>query len=569
MKVTSQYLFKSLLSSAKTLKILRINDCKLKVDGSNRLKKLLEKCQSLCVFTLNNNNSIKEERMMEIFQSLQSLYSNTISTLDFSGCNLSIDCVKGFWQLFKSLTNPQSIILSGNGNVGNNLHIFFEDIQPNQYKLQYLNISKCSMRNYFIADNVTQYKKFQIFLMEKFCLNDLNFMNTFYTIHFENCSDLNKFSHNANLFTSFTRLYDENDSDFLQKLILSSSTIQSLKFNSCNIDERYGNSLADVLEKCPNLREIDIGNNKNIGNSLGKIFQSLETSSHNLKILNLYNCPIITIEELSKLSELLANCHFLEDISLTFHLMENENEELIEEDQKLLSMIFEHLKSCSENLTIFHLSGSISQLQIDAIASFLMECKHLKTLTLEVEKEIKFMIENKIVEKVSTKNFYDLKFLPWIHKANTNMFSSVKTEKPEFNMDPNLNKNRTCRKLVELVRKRHLKYLNSLKYLPNIANCEDIVRNVDCKKFFDKLYMQMNLFQMKPYDKRQKDVEYLTSNFKYTLDNCIVGSAQIGKTQLLNRLLYLWVNKKILQNYLLLRLSHDEPLIPSSSLSLI
>ncbi|CAD5126913.1 DgyrCDS14929 [Dimorphilus gyrociliatus] len=684
---TCSKLFESLIeSSTKTLKILKINDCKLKISEINELSKFLLKSQCLKVLWLQDNIEINEKKMCKIFKGLsKSASKKTLLKLNVSNCNLSRKSLKALWKLFKTLSNIQSIILSGNEEVGRHFEILYSNITPNQINLLYLDISNCNIRNikdikdrdiqdYLLKDlslsnfhvlkkcvtsefqenqdlntfinilkkiphleieyldcqqfvcrdvkklfeNLSKdlqriyslekdddddrlnhfkkcllevslssenedVKKFKELLLEDFrnhalekmknffiAFRKLKYLNLSYNefcmdiiissiakscapfLHFlimrsckfsekEKAQQLSQLfmycrslhyldmSFNENLFKQED--YNNDKNHCLSKLSFCCSPLQSLKFNSCNLNDTDGDYLAKLLEKCQNINEIDIGNNGDISNSLSKIFTSLLHSHNNLKILNINNCEI-SDKCCTELCQLFEYCYYLEEVYITFGTRSIEESDSLKEDNKsgqLFSDIFEHLINSSLSLRVLHLSGHIIEKDIDNIVRFLIECPNLKDLNLNFDPKIRWLIFKQLIKIISSKSFYDLKFFPWIVEAKMKMLKTVENETFKFTFGENLHLTE-WNELLEITSNCHIQYLDSIKFLKEIKYLHSetlqtkiISRNIiqlKCAQFFNQLYMPLNLLQVKPNlyksSKRLVDVEFL---------KCIAGSA--------------------------------------------
>lgn len=579
-KKNCKQLFNSLKSSSKTLKSLIISKCNIQIDDENSLKNFLSVCHCLVNFDISCNLLFNDNRGKDIIGSLQSS-AKTLRTLNLSQCKMNKECIKEFSKLYKNLHNPQAIILKGNREIGENFNLFCDFSKFHPKNLFLLDISSCklttyspeSIMNFFLLFKNLSYLDISyngnfikeimegltgssslfinVLIMRSCNINDKNRIGLQRLLRY--CSSLNSIDLSSNRkLGSHTekKLYVEYDCNIFSEITISSSILQTIKLSSCNLSEKDGYNLANLLGYCIRLREIDISKNPNLGDGLDKIFFELKKCSLNLVNLNVYKCLIKSNYE-KNFVILLSSAHQLEKVYLS--VSDDRTCEFIKE-------ICEGLGYSHKTLKTLKFSASMGKSDNQFMIDLLLKCHFLNTLDLKIRKElVKDIVKTIVLRTKSSKiSVHDLKLFPWLIKAREKLF----TEKIPISASTNeycfKNEEEQWNSLIESAQNYHRLKIPKLNFLDVISNEEnDNSRN---NLFFKLFYMPLKLREIYPRIKQNHitDINFIKDINLKTENICIVGNAQIGKTVLLNRILYCWSElKNILQDYLILKLPYE------------
>ncbi|CAD5111588.1 unnamed protein product [Dimorphilus gyrociliatus] len=284
-KSLTLYAFSSIfnLPTLYTLEHLHLKYCNLQDFEYLSLGEQLLDCphlKSLTFEKITNAGIIFKVNLSEPKASL-----NSLSSISITRCDLTEE--EGFiiGEFLEKCTSLQEFDLSFSGNCwGDSFQKICDGLKSSSKYLSKVNLHNCGLTE-----------------RESVYLGDL----------LEECNSLQEIdlSSNSKCWRGFERI--------CSGLKCSWKSLHSIHLPFCNLDEEQSFWLGDLLQQCNNIQDISLCYNSNTGSGFEKICKGLKSSSNSLFNLNLYGCQL-TEEQSIWLANFLEACHSLKNVNLVY-----------------------------------------------------------------------------------------------------------------------------------------------------------------------------------------------------------------------------------------------------------
>ncbi|CAD5126970.1 unnamed protein product [Dimorphilus gyrociliatus] len=364
-----QILCNSLKSSSASLLTINFSHCSIDDSQAYHLYDLLKECRSLETFLLSGNNKLADgfemicNGLKVSSQSLQNINFNGISVPIVENENVYLNCLVRECLSLREITLPK--------NVKSYLLIdHFKSSSPlinNEFSD---NRSKC---NFNRDNNLSAIDFKRICNRFKLSINNLVSINFSFCCRLKNLfshfADFVKectFLQKINISGIFN--FGDNFKRICSSLKSSSKTLLSIDVSSCDLDSEQCNHFSDLLAECTQLKGINLSGNINCGDGFLIICNALKLSSKTLEYIDVLYCGL-NEKQGNSLADLLKQCNSLRDFSLIYNLkiskaFEKMCQGLLSSSHSLLSINLQNYclnGEQNENLTI--LLGECKSLQ--------------------------------------------------------------------------------------------------------------------------------------------------------------------------------------------------------------
>lgn len=311
---TKNRIFQNLQKSSSTLETINLCNCDLEKKSIKDISDLFLNCSNLKNINLSRNKNIGCTKY-PIFQNLQKS-SSTLETLELNNCQYNDKTLGDLSDLFSKCLILKNLNFGWCKNIDYEIssdfkylqklsaslgRLYFNNMLSSAKRLGifldcYLHIS-CSNSNNLVKEKKICCKIFQTFenlRKPQISLQNLDFQSCNLNVEslenisnlFLNCTNLKsvKLSFNSNVGTTKFPIF--------QSLYKSSSTLENLDLQDCNLNEENIGEISNLLFKCSNIKFIDLSGNRNIGFTKHKIFKNLYKSCNFLETLDLQNCNL-------------------------------------------------------------------------------------------------------------------------------------------------------------------------------------------------------------------------------------------------------------------------------------
>ncbi|CAD5122296.1 unnamed protein product [Dimorphilus gyrociliatus] len=343
--------FDNILSSLKestTLREINLSNCGLNVCQGEILSKIVSNCSHLSKLYLKNNQNI-EQNFYSIIKSLRS--SNHLKEIDFSGCDLNDKCGLLLAEIFRNCCTLEKVYLKCNHRLESSFDKIISSLKRSSKSLRVIDLSGCG-------------------------LNERS--GSIIAELFKSCCSLE----------GIHLKYNQDMKASLNKIIQSFQTtliLNEIDLSGCNLNEKQGESLAQVLQINRSLEKLYLRYCKNIGLGFYPIFCSLDTIT-TLKELELSGCGLNAAHG-KLLAKVLRRCSCLERICLKFNKgLCSSFDTIIESLQRLKYLKDVDFSGCE--LNEYH--GKL-------LVGLLRNCPLLRRIGLDYNKTIKGEIDNILV----------------------------------------------------------------------------------------------------------------------------------------------------------------------------
>lgn len=389
---TKHRIFENLKMSANSLENLNLRCCDLNEETLKNISELFKVCTKIKKLDFTENKCVGSTKH-PIFKSLITS-SKTLENIDFFGCDIKDEAIKNLTELFKDCTNIKSLNFSGNECIGLTKHPVFESLKLSSNKLETLNFDHCYLKEEAIKnlselfENCSNLKNLHFFrnrdvgsTKNSIFKNLLMSSSTLETINLS-CCDLNEdaLRNISDLFRVCNKIKSVNfcgnslvgstNHAIFESLNMSSNTLEVLDLNGYDFNEKPLNDLSELFKVCTNIRGFQLARNTSICSMENTVFGSLKMSSQTLETLNLNGCDLDD-ETIEKISELLKDCTNIK--SLNFCCNEGIGSTNLP--------IFESLKSSSNTLEDVSFSGCyLEDETIKNISELFKVCNSIKSI---------------------------------------------------------------------------------------------------------------------------------------------------------------------------------------------
>ncbi|CAD5118051.1 unnamed protein product [Dimorphilus gyrociliatus] len=320
-------------------------NCK-NTDDVQRLMKLLEGNTKIETIDISNNIKVGDN-LREICEQLQNS-SNSLREIIFEKCNLNEQQCFYIGKMLLKCSRIESIRLGGNSNMGNGLLYICEGVESFVNSLKRINFNYCQFNNH------------QCYFIKNLLLT---------------CSNLEVIDLGQN-----RNMGDDGLQEICQSLEKSSNCLKEINFYCCNLNEKQCNSIGKLLMNCSKIELINLAWNFNMENGLNNICNGLSHSVNSLTVLNFALCNLKE-KSCSLIENLLKSCCNIEKINLS------ENKEM----GKGLILICQSLEKSANSLKDIDLSlCDLSQDQCISIGCLLKNCRRIETINLEFNENMGF-----------------------------------------------------------------------------------------------------------------------------------------------------------------------------------
>lgn len=334
------YLCETLENSWRFLK--EIDFCKCYLDGgqSKELANFLVKCSNLEFVNLAGNH-FPEMELLLLCEALKRS-SSTLQILLFGECNLNENCGKEIGNFLGNCKNIKKIDLFDNAIIGDGLINISDGLTKSSMVLNTLNLSGCrineiqskSLGN--LLKNCSNIEDFNISFnkncgkgISDICQGLSNSGEKLKKVHFTGCnlnehqsSYIGHMLDKCNRIQIFMIAFNPNMSNgglsIMNRLKKSFSTLKSIDFCSCNLEENHGHALGKTLKCCSNIESISLGGNKNMDDGFCTICEGLSNSKYTLSNIYLRNCSF-SERQGEHLGSLLLKCKKIKWMNLSFN----------------------------------------------------------------------------------------------------------------------------------------------------------------------------------------------------------------------------------------------------------
>lgn len=284
-------IFKELsFSNLKTIKFYsgNITDIKAKI-----INKLLIGNDNLKNVDFSRNTIISQYGFVNILKGLEKSFQH-LSKFDLSFNNISENQSCTLGDTISHCIVLNELDLSFNPNMGNGFEKICNGLLSSHSKLEKINLSGC------------QLDKIQAIYLSKF---------------FKSCKNLSKVNLN------FNSTLKEGFKEICESLKSSAKCLKEIQFCCCRINKRKSQFIADLLQECYCLEEVNLSMNNGINEP---ILTGLKNSGETIKKVNFSGCELskeishelfVNLQNYSKMEELLVGLNM--DIAETFHISIN------------------------------------------------------------------------------------------------------------------------------------------------------------------------------------------------------------------------------------------------------
>lgn len=309
-----------------------INNCNLGSKAGFELIKSMEYLPNLLILNVNDN-PLKDKVMFNLLEKI-SKFNLKLTELNINNCNFGKYANQNLNKIIKNLMNINYFNYGSNSKSSTILNNLLEDITNYNTDLHYLNINNDIINNKLIKKLKSSFKNLpnlKYLRMEKIIIdNDKEFSYLFkiiseFNINLQEISlincNFNEYSliELSKLMKSLLNITIINlDHNYLPedmaKLIfssISSTKIQCISLNNCNISYNGIVDLSNLLKILQNLKILALNNNNRIKDDGAKlIFNTISNFNKKLEELHMENCcfspdaAILLSNSLKYLSEL-------------------------------------------------------------------------------------------------------------------------------------------------------------------------------------------------------------------------------------------------------------------------
>lgn len=360
--------------------------------NSDKFNNLLTKFQSITSLYIVSNVNRNFEIFEDFFNNLK-LSIKYLTNFSCINCELDENQAKILGKYFSLYChNLVKINLSFNDNISNGFQDIFKGLQNSCQSLSTIDLSFCSLdiqHCHFLSKLIEKCKIERInlssnvrmetgfFVICKALAKSSNYLEEIILSNCKLTEDdcqnfgiiLEKCNNIKTIDVSFNAIVRNRLKFICNGLKNSSGTLKKINLSDIGLNSNDGKELGNFLAHCSSIEYLSLERNTDLENGFTSVFYGLKKSSNTLRQLNLFSTAI-TNQYWTALENCLINCTQLEIFSISFNQLPS--------DKSLfdLAKCFQKSKHCLKEITI-HLNY-LNASQLKNIEKLLSSCDHLE-----------------------------------------------------------------------------------------------------------------------------------------------------------------------------------------------